>query len=115
MTKEEIISKLTSRKFWVAVAAGLASLAASFDAISKMGDEPQFAAVAVVGLVCAAISAAIYAGAEAYTDAARAMTDTKQTTTTISASSTGTAANKVVAATLAPAAVTTAVNEKAAE
>lgn len=114
MTKEEIISKLTSCKFWLALAAALASLAASCDAIGKMGEEPVYAAVAVVGLVCAAISAAVYAAAEAYTDAARAMTDTKQTTTTISASSTGTAANKVVAATLAPTAVATT-TEKAAE
>lgn len=58
-------SKLTSRKFWVSVAAFLGSVAAG---ISGIVTDKQ--AVTVVSIVCAVLSAAIYAACEAYVDAA---------------------------------------------
>lgn len=66
MTKEDIIRKLTSRKFWIAVAAFLASVGGSIAGI-QTGDE----ALKTVGIVCAVASAAIYSACEAYVDAAR--------------------------------------------
>ena len=65
MTKDEIIGKLTSRKFWLAVAALLASIGATFAGVTG-GSE----ALAIVGAACTALSAGIYAFAEAWTDAA---------------------------------------------
>lgn len=59
--------KLTSRKFWVMVAAFLGSVGASIAGIS--GADPG---LTKFGLACAVISAAIYAAAEAYTDGKRA-------------------------------------------
>lgn len=56
-------NKLTSRKFWISVAAFLASIATS---ISGLVTDNQ--AVAIVGVVCGILSAAIYAAAEAYVD-----------------------------------------------
>lgn len=64
MTKEDIIRKLTSRKFWLAVAAMLASVGASI-----AGLQAENTTIATVGIVCSVVSAAIYAGAEAYVDA----------------------------------------------
>lgn len=58
--------KLTSRKFWLAVAAFLGSIGTSIAGIST-GDET----VTTVGTICAVASAAIYAAAEAWVDAAR--------------------------------------------
>lgn len=66
MTKEDIVRKLTSRKFWLAVAAMLGSIATSIAGI-QTGNEN----IATVGVVCSVASAAIYAAAEAYCDAAR--------------------------------------------
>lgn len=66
MTKEDIIRKLTSRKFWIAVAATLASIGTSIAGISSNNET-----IATVGIVCTVASAAIYAGAEAYVDASR--------------------------------------------
>lgn len=66
MTKEDIIRKLTSRKFWMAAAAFLASIGGSIAGI-ETGDETLKA----VGIVCAVASAAIYSAAEAYVDASR--------------------------------------------
>lgn len=66
MTKEDIIRKLTSRKFWIAVAATLASIGTSIAGISSNNE-----AIATAGIVCTVASAAIYAGAEAYVDASR--------------------------------------------
>lgn len=55
--------KLTSRKFWLSVAAFLASVATS---ISGLVTDNQ--TIAIVGVVCGILSAAIYAAAEAYVD-----------------------------------------------
>ena len=56
--------KLTSRKFWICVAAFLGSIAAS---ISGIVTENQ--TVIIIGTVCGILSAAIYAFCEAWVDA----------------------------------------------
>lgn len=66
MNKDDIIRKLTSRKFWLALAAGLASIGTSIAGLTS-GDDT----IATVGIVCTVASAAIYAAAEAYVDASR--------------------------------------------
>lgn len=66
MTREDIIRKLTSRKFWIAVAAFLASVGASV-----AGIQTENTTIATVGIVCSVASAAIYAAAEAYVDATK--------------------------------------------
>jgi drug/metabolite transporter (DMT)-like permease len=58
-------NKLTSRKFWLSVAAFLGSIAASVAGITT-GEKW----ITVAGVVCGMLSAAIYAAAEAYTDGA---------------------------------------------
>lgn len=55
--------KLTSRKFWLTVAAVLASLGTGITGIIQ-GKET----LAIIGSVLTVISAAIYAGVEAYVD-----------------------------------------------
>ncbi len=55
--------KLKSRKFWITVAAVLASLGTTVGGIIS-GNET----LAIVASICTALSAAIYAGAEAYVD-----------------------------------------------
>lgn len=85
MTKEEILQKLTSRKFWIATAAALASIGGSIAGLAT-----DNTAMATTGMVCTMLSAAIYAAAEAYVDgksAASAQTinqvvTTKQVTAT---------------------------------
>lgn len=67
--------KLTSRKFWMCVAAFLASVATSVSGISSDNE-----IVTSIGIICSVLSAAIYAGAEAYVDAAN-KEPTKKTTT----------------------------------
>lgn len=57
-------TKLCSRKFWICVAAFLASIATSIGGL-QTGNET----VATVGIVCGIISAAIYAFCEAWVDA----------------------------------------------
>jgi drug/metabolite transporter (DMT)-like permease len=57
------IRKITSRKFWICVAAFLASIA-----VSISGIQTQNTTVASVGLICGIVSAAIYAAAEAAVD-----------------------------------------------
>ena len=57
------MSKLTSRKFWICVAAFLASIATSIAGISTSNQT-----VIVVGTVCGILSAAIYAFCEAWVD-----------------------------------------------
>ena len=66
------MEKLKSRKFWIAVAAFLASIGAGLAGIA----DPT------VCTLCCVLSAAIYAACEAYVDGQSA----KSTTTTISAS-----------------------------
>lgn len=58
------MNKLTSRKFWVCLAAMLASIATSISGL-QTGNET----IATVGIVCGIISAAIYAFCEAWVDA----------------------------------------------
>ena len=59
------MAKLTSRKFWIAVAAFLGSIAASIAGLSI--EDPT---ITIAGIVCGVLSAAIYQAAEAYVDAA---------------------------------------------
>ncbi len=75
MTKEDIIKKLTSRKFWLAVAAFLGSVAASVTGL--MTDNTT---IAGIGIVCGVLSAAIYAACESMVDAANASANTTATT-----------------------------------
>lgn len=76
MTKEQLIDKLTSRKFWLAVAAFLSSLAVGIGGLTTA--KPWLAGA---GAVCGVLAAAIYVGAEAYVDGqavkAQAMEDYK--------------------------------------
>ena len=58
------MEKLKSRKFWLCCAAVLASLGTTVGGIVS-GNET----LAIVASICTALSAAIYAGAEAYIDA----------------------------------------------
>lgn len=67
VTKADVVRKLTSRKFWVCVAAFLGSVGASIAGITTDNQT-----VTVIGTVCAVLSAAIYAAAEAAVDAQRA-------------------------------------------
>lgn len=80
-------TKLTSRKFWMATAAGLASIGTSIAGLAT-----DNTAVATTGLVCTITSAAIYQAAEAYVDGKGAASEqtinqvvtTKQVTATTS-------------------------------
>lgn len=58
--------KLKSRKFWLSVAAFLASIGATITGIST-----DSKAITVTGIVCTMLSSAIYAAAEAYADGNR--------------------------------------------
>lgn len=60
-------SKLTSRKFWMSVAAFLGSIAAS---IAGIVTSEKW--ITITGVICGMLSAAIYAAVEAYTDGANA-------------------------------------------
>lgn len=66
MNTDDIVHKLTSRKFWLCAAAFLGSIAASIAGITTSNET-----VAVIGTVCGVASAAIYAAAEQAVDAAR--------------------------------------------
>ena len=66
MTTDDIVRKLTSRKFWLCFAAFLGSIAASIAGITTSNET-----VAIIGTVCGVVSAAIYAAAEQAVDAAR--------------------------------------------
>ena len=56
--------KLTSRKFWICVAAFLGSIAASISGIMTSNQT-----VIIIGTICGILSAAIYAFCEAWVDA----------------------------------------------
>ena len=58
-------NKFLSRKFWISVAAFLGSIAAS---VAGLATGEKW--ITIIGVVCGMLSAAIYAAAEAYTDAA---------------------------------------------
>lgn len=55
--------KLTSRKFWICVAAFLGSIATSISGIVTNNQT-----ITIIGTVCGIISAAIYAFCEAWVD-----------------------------------------------
>lgn len=57
------MEKLKSRKFWICVAAVLASLGTGISGIIQ-GNQT----LAIVASICTVISAAVYAGVEAYCD-----------------------------------------------
>lgn len=75
------MSKLTSRKFWVSVAAFLASIGTSITGLAV-----QDPTIATAGIICSVLSAAIYAASEAYVDAASASAN--GTSKTVTATST---------------------------
>lgn len=58
------MEKLTSRKFWICVAAFLASIATSIAGIKSDNQT-----VIIIGTICGILSAAIYAFCEAWVDA----------------------------------------------
>ena len=58
-----MMNKLTSRKFWICVAAMLATIATSI-----AGLQTGNTTIAAVGTICGIISAAIYAFCEAWVD-----------------------------------------------
>lgn len=72
-------SKLTSRKFWISVAAFLASIATSISGLAVSDSK-----IVMVGIVCGVLSAAIYAAAEAYVDSAHVSSSTTQKVITAS-------------------------------
>ena len=57
------MDKLTSRKFWICVAAFLASVAVSIAGLCTTSE-----IVTIIGTVCGILSAAIYAFCEAWVD-----------------------------------------------
>lgn len=57
------MNKLKSRKFWICVAAFLASVATSISGITTSNET-----VTIIGTICGIISAAIYAFCEAWVD-----------------------------------------------
>lgn len=57
--------KLTSRKFWLSTASFLGSVGTTIAGLTTENET-----VAIIGAICATLSAAIYAGCEAYIDAA---------------------------------------------
>ena len=59
------MSKYLSRKFLLAAAAFLGSMGTSIAAVAK-----DYPIIAATGIICAMLSAAIYAAVEAYVDAA---------------------------------------------
>lgn len=59
----DIKDKLTSRKFWICVAAFLGSIATSISGIVTSNQT-----VIIIGTVCGIVSAAIYAFCEAWVD-----------------------------------------------
>lgn len=67
-------TKLTSRKFWMAVAAFLASVGGSVAGVAT-----DNTALTTTGLVCTMLSAAIYAAAEAYVDGKSAASTDRET------------------------------------
>lgn len=73
-----LVRKLTSRKFWLAVAAFLAAFAMGVAGIMP----PEWCAV------CMAVSAGIYAACEAYVDGSAAKANQTVSTTSVTATST---------------------------
>ena len=85
---DDIKRKLTSRRFWVGVAAFLGSLGTSIAGVAT-GDS----SIATVGMVCAALSAAIYQAMEALVDYGYASANTTATTKAVALTGNATKAN----------------------
>ena len=83
--KQEILTKLKSRKFWLTVAAFLASIATSITGLATANTT-----LAEAGIICGVLSTAIYAAAEAYVDASSQYANSTTTTTTKQVSATST-------------------------
>ena len=62
--RNDLINKITSRKFWICVAAFLGSGAASISGIVTDNH-----IVTTIGVIAGVLSAGIYSAAEAYVDA----------------------------------------------
>lgn len=75
------MNKLTSRKFWICVAAGLAAIATGI-ANAAIGNET----VAAIGISCGIIAGGIYAACETAVDVTRLKSDTTITTNSITQS-----------------------------
>lgn len=90
----DLKTKLTSRKFWLAIAAALASIGGSVAGIAT-----DNTALTTTGLVCTIVSAAIYAAAEAYVDGKSVASNVTVTNKQVTATSTDRA---TVQAALAP-------------
>lgn len=88
MTKEQIIQKLTSRRFWLATAAFLGSLGGS---ITGLASDNQ--TIAGIGFICAALSAAIYVACESLVDYGRETSSSAFTSTTVTLEGNATKAN----------------------
>ena len=73
----DLLHKLTSRKFWLAIAAFLASIGSSIAGFATDNE-----VLATAGIICTVVSAAIYAASEAYVDAAAAASNTTVVTAT---------------------------------
>ena len=67
------MEKLTSRKFWICVAAFLASIAMSIAGLCTTNE-----IVATIGIVCGILSAAIYAFCEAWVDSKAVESDKQE-------------------------------------
>ena len=94
MDKEELVSKLTSRKFWVCVAAFLGSIGTGL-----AGFATGNTAITTTGMICATLSAAVYAAVEASVDHARESSNNTQTIKQVTA--TATASDKATVQTIA--------------
>lgn len=81
-------SKFRSRKFWMAVAAFLASIGTSIGALATNNE-----IVAGIGVICAMLSAAIYAAAEAYVDGQSLQSNSNITSTTTTKTISATSSN----------------------
>ena len=75
-------NKLSSRKFWIAVAAFLSSLGTGITGLCLENE-----AVAMTGGILCVVSAAIYAFCEAYVDASSIKSDTHEYVETIAVQS----------------------------
>lgn len=80
---EELKLKLSSRKFWFAVAAFLGSIGTGVAGLATANET-----LAAIGVVCAMLSSAIYAAAEAYVDGARLASDVTYTQKQVTATAT---------------------------
>lgn len=78
---DDVLSKFTSRKFWVCVAAFLASLGTGISGIATGNQN-----LAIAGSICCVLSGAIYAACEAYVDGASVKSTVNTVTVTASSS-----------------------------